>query len=110
METATDFRIAYVSVNSIELATHISRILVSEHLAACCSLIQNTLAFFQWENSITERYETIIMIKTHKDKVDELTKRVSELHHDRIPEIITVSMQESSVPYLKWMKTVFFAE
>jgi periplasmic divalent cation tolerance protein len=105
MKNANEYRIVFVSTNSIENASHISRILVSENLAACCTLIPNTISFFSWADSIQERHECILMIKTHSKLLDMLSQRVVELHQDEVPEIISVVMSDSSLPYLNWMNT-----
>lgn len=100
-----DFRIVYVTTGSIESASHISRILVSENLAACCTLIPNAISFFSWANSINERHECLLMIKTSKKLIDNLFERVKEMHHDEVPEIISVNIQDCYTPYLEWMNS-----
>jgi periplasmic divalent cation tolerance protein len=104
MDNSTDFRIVYVSVNSFETAAHISKILVSEKLAACCSIIPHVVSYFAWNNTIQERYEIIVMIKTIKSLLDSLEERIIQLHHDEVPEILAVNIESGSLPYLEWMK------
>jgi periplasmic divalent cation tolerance protein len=104
MENAIDFRIIFVSVNSFETATQISKILVSEKLAACCSIIPHIISFFAWDNAIQERHEIIIMIKTEKSLLESLEERIIQLHQDDVPEIISVNIESASLPYLDWMK------
>ncbi len=106
MDSASDFRIAYVTVNSIETAAHICRILVSENLAASCTILPNAITFFSLEKTITEKNECLIMIKTLKILVDKLISRVSELIPGELPEIYTVKLQESSKTYLELMEFV----
>jgi periplasmic divalent cation tolerance protein len=105
MISANDFRIVYVTTNSIESAAHISRIIVSEHLAACSTIIPNAISFFSWADAINERHECILMIKTVKDKIDKLFERIQELHQDEVPEIISVNIQDAYEPYLHWLNS-----
>jgi periplasmic divalent cation tolerance protein len=105
MDIATDFRIVYVNIDSIDIATNISKILIQENLAACCTIIPNVKSFFSWKDEICIRNEFMIMIKTHISKLDSLSYRVTELHTDEVPEIITVNLAESSLPYLDWLKS-----
>lgn len=106
MDSASDFRIAYVTVNSIETAAHICRILVSENLSASCNILPNAITFFSLEKIITEKNECIVMIKTLKILDDKLISRVFVLIPGEVPEIYTVKLQEYSKTYLELMEIV----
>lgn len=106
MKNVNDLRLVYVSTNSYENAIHISRILISEKLAACCSISQNQTAIYDWENSIEERIECLIIMKTTSDKLDILETRIKELHSDKVPEIISVVVDSVSEPYQNWLNSV----
>jgi periplasmic divalent cation tolerance protein len=103
MEITTKFRLVFVTTDSIENAKNMAKILVSERLAACCSVISNVTSVFGWHNSIQETHEYVLMIKTSEDKLDVLESRISELHSYEVPEIIATHITEGSLPYLKWM-------
>lgn len=105
MKFANDFRIVYITTNSMETATHISRILVSENLAACCTVLPTAVSFFSWADAINERYECMIMAKTSKELLPNLFDRVKQMHHDEVPEIISVEIKEAYQPYLDWMES-----
>jgi periplasmic divalent cation tolerance protein len=105
MDNSTDFRIVFITVNSFDTAVHISKIFVSEKLAACCSIIPHIVSYFAWNNVIQERHEIIVMIKTKSTLLDSLEERIMQLHHDEVPEIIAVNMDSAYPPYLEWMKT-----
>ncbi len=106
MKESNEFRIFFVSTNSFENAMHISRILISEKLAACCSVIQNANSIYEWEGQIVERVECILMIKTKIEKINTLENRILELHTDKVPEIISVKINEISENYMNWMNKV----
>ncbi len=106
MELSDEFRIVYATINTLEKATHVSKIIVSENIAACCTILPNAISFYKWGDTINERTEYVLMIKTHKDLVQELSERICELHHDEVPEIITVKIEDAHQPYLDWMKSV----
>ncbi len=106
MEKSPEFRIIYVSTDSYENAKQISRILVSEKLAACCSIVQNLLSVYEWEGKIEENIEFLLMIKTRDDKLEQVEKRINELHGYDVPEIISLPVDSMSGPYMKWMSEV----
>ena len=106
MLNADEFRIVFVNTESHDNAKQISRILVTEKYAACCSVIQNVISFFSWQNFIQERSEFLIIIKTSLEKLSDLEKRIRELHTDEAPEIISLPLDFASDSYLNWMKQV----
>lgn len=101
-----EFVVLFVSVENIENALQISRVLVSEKLCACSTIIQNTTSIYEWEGKIDERGENLIVIKTTKEKLDNLIPRINELHPDQIPEIIALPIINGLPEYLQWVKTV----
>lgn len=103
MEKTTNFRLVFVTTDTIENARNIAKILVNEHLAACCSITSNVTSFFGWENNIQESHEFVLMIKTSVAKLDSLQNRILELHNYDVPEIISTPISEGYLPYLKWM-------
>jgi periplasmic divalent cation tolerance protein len=103
MENTTNHRLVFITTETFETAKHISKILVTEKLAACCSIIQNAVSIFAWHSSIQERHEYIVLIKTIQEKLSELEERISQLHSDEIPEIISVQISEGLKSYLDWI-------
>lgn len=103
MENTSKIRIVFVTTDSMENAWAISNTLVSEKLAACCSVIQNVLSFFEWKGKIQERNEYLILIKTSDSNVEDLEKRILELANDDIPEIISFPIDKINNKYKQWL-------
>ncbi|MFA6569880.1 MAG: divalent-cation tolerance protein CutA [Bacteroidota bacterium] len=104
MEKAQEIRIVFVTAKTSDSALQISRILVNENLAACCSVIHNVSSVFGWQGAVNERTEYLIIIKTAEPKINELEKRITELHPDEVPEIISVAVDSGKASYLDWIK------
>jgi periplasmic divalent cation tolerance protein len=104
MEKSQGFRIVFVTAVSLENARQIAKILLTEKLAACCSIIHNVTSLFGWEGALNERNEFLMIIKTAKSKVDDVEKRVSEIHPDEVPEILSIALEEGSHSYIKWLR------
>jgi len=96
-------RLVFISTEKFDKAKHIARILVTEKLAACCSIIPEINSIFAWQSAIHERHEYIIMIKTTEEKLTDLSERVQQLHTDEVPEIISLPISEGLPSYLDWM-------
>ncbi len=103
MEKSPDARIVFVTVPNYESALHISKILVTEKLAACCSINQNVVSVFGWQGNIQDRHENLLIIKTLAGKMEQLEARVREMHSDEVPEIAAFPLDSASAPYLKWL-------
>jgi periplasmic divalent cation tolerance protein len=110
MEQAPNFRLIFISTNSFENARNISRILVSEKLAACCTIVPSVYSIYAWEEAIEENSEVLVMVKTSHTKLEALEARVAELHPYDVPEIISVSLAQSAKPYLQWMNSLLGEE
>ncbi len=100
----TKFSIILVSVENFENALQISRVLIHEKLAACCSIVQNATSIFEWNGKFTERNESIIIVKTTTEHIAELFIRIKELHPDSVPEIISIPIEDGLPEYLKWVE------
>ena len=103
MEKMNDFCIVFVSTDTFEAAQHISRIIVSEQLAACCSIIPNITSIYGWNGNLTESHEYQLQIKTMFSKVEVLEARIRELHTYEVPEIISVKIDSGNLEYLNWI-------
>lgn len=103
MENASKIRIVNVTTDNMENAWIISNKLVSEKLAACCSVVQNVLSFYQWQGKVQERDEYLIVIKTIDSKLNELEKRIIELNCDEVPEIISFPIDKVHNNYQQWL-------
>lgn len=103
MKKTTEFRVVYVTTPNYETSMHIAKILISEKLAACASVIQNISSIFGWNGNIQERNEFLMIIKTTVNNLELLEERIKELHSDEVPEIIAIPISEGSEEYLNWM-------
>ena len=99
-------RIIYITTSSKDEAKRIGKKLVSNKLAACVNIIENMESMYLWNNEMVTDTESIIMAKTHQDKVKKLTDTVMELHSYDCPCIISLSIneQEGNESYLRWLK------
>lgn len=103
MEKVTEIRVVFVTTNTLQSARHIAKIIVSEGLAACCSIIQNLTSFFSWQNVMTERNEYLLIIKTTISKLNPLEDRILQLSNDEVPEILALPADFAHKGYYDWL-------
>ena len=104
MEKVQNYCIVYCNTDTLANAELISKAIISEKLAACVSIIPNIISIYEWEDKIEQRNEFNLTIKTSLEKMEKLEIRITELHSDKVPEIICVGINSISKPYLEWMK------
>ncbi|MFC2131340.1 divalent-cation tolerance protein CutA [Bacteroidota bacterium] len=103
MDKVAEIRLVYVTTGTIQNAKEIAKILVSERLAACCSIIQNVISVFSWQNNIEERNEYMLIIKTIEKKLNQLEERVLQLSLDEVPEILSNPIDYAHKEYYDWL-------
>ncbi len=76
--------------------------IVNARLCACVNYTK-VRSLYWWENKLNDEEEFIALFKTTKEKARELRGRIEELHPYDIPEILEISIDKASKPYLDWL-------
>jgi periplasmic divalent cation tolerance protein len=96
--------VVLVTCGSEEEVLKIARSLVEEHLAACVNLISPVRSIYRWKGKIWDEKEWLLVIKTQKQRFEELEKKVKSLHSYSVPEIISLPIVEGAESYLNWLE------
>jgi periplasmic divalent cation tolerance protein len=96
--------VVLVTCGSEEEALKIAKALVEERLGACVNLICPIRSIYRWEGKVWDEKEWLLIIKTQKQRFEELEKKVKALHSYSVPEIISLPITEGSSAYLNWIK------
>jgi periplasmic divalent cation tolerance protein len=95
--------IVLVTCGSEEEALKIANALVESRLAACVNLVAPIRSIYRWEERIWDEKEWLLVIKTQKDRFEEVEKKVKSLHSYSVPEIVSLPIVEGSSSYLNWI-------
>ncbi len=87
----------------VEKAAEVTRTLVEERLAACVNLVPAIRSIYRWQGALHDESETLAIIKTTRERVDAITKRLVELHPYDVPEVLEVNVAGGHPPYLAWV-------
>lgn len=98
--------VVLVTVPDVETGVKIARELVSSRLVACVNVVKDVRSIFFWEGKVDEASEVLLVMKTRLDKMDEVVRRVKELHPYQVPEIIALPIVYGLESYLKWIDEV----
>ena len=77
--------------------------LVQEQLCACVSMMPQVTSVYRWQGKVEQAEETLLMIKTLRDRVAALQQRVLQLHPYSVPEFVVVEVADGLPAYLRWI-------
>jgi len=98
--------VVFVSASNKKEAGKIAAGLIKGKLAACVNIADKLDSLFFWEGKIQKAKESLLIIKTKKEKLAKLIKLVKSLHSYTVPEIIAIPVISGDKPYLRWIDAV----
>ncbi|RLB12820.1 MAG: divalent-cation tolerance protein CutA [Deltaproteobacteria bacterium] len=98
-----DIRVVYITCANIEEAKKIGREIVEKRFAACANIIDKIESFYWWEGKLQEDKEALIIAKTRSSLVNELIKKVKDIHSYECPCIVTLPVLEGNTDFLEWI-------
>ncbi|MCQ5340470.1 MAG: divalent-cation tolerance protein CutA [Candidatus Methanomethylicota archaeon] len=97
------YSMVFITVGNEDEAKRIAKKLLEERLAACVNIIKDVKSYFLWKGEIDKAEEYLLIIKTIANKVNDIIKRVKEIHSYQVPEIIWINLSGGSEDYLNWI-------
>jgi len=87
----------------MELAEKLADTLVTERLAACVNILPAGRSVYEWQGKVEREAEHVLLIKSRRDRLPTLERRLCELHPYELPELIAVPIKEGLSSYLSWI-------
>lgn len=100
----TGIRAVLVTAPDPETADRLGRTLVEERLAACANLVPGVVSLYRWDDEVQRDEEVLLVLKCTAPGVDDLRRRVVELHPYDVPEVLALPVTEGHAPYLQWVR------
>jgi len=103
-----DLILVYTTWESVEQAKKAGKHLLEKRLCGCVNILGETNPLFWWppkEGKIDESKEVVMIIKTLKDKYDELEKEIYKIHSFDTPCIIALPTYKVNKDYYDWLKS-----
>lgn len=92
-----------VTASSKKEAEKIASGLIKHKLAACVNIIDKVNSVFFWEAKVQKAKESLLIIKSKKEKMPKIIRLVKSLHSYKVPEIIALPIIAGDKPYLRWI-------
>ena len=87
-----------------EVAARIARALVDERLAACVQALPGLTSTYRWQGAVQVDAEILLLIKTARARIDDLKRRIAELHPYDTPELLVLEVVDGAADYLAWVE------
>ncbi len=84
-------------------AAKIAKLLIKNKLAACVNIVGALSSIFLWKGKVEQAKETLLIVKSRKDKFNKIVKLVRANHSYEVPEIIAIPITCGFKPYLRWI-------
>lgn len=72
-------------------------------LAACVNIVPGIVSHYSWKGKRHRDAEGLLIAKTSTAKLRALTAWVEKNHPYDVPEVLALSVDAGSKPYLKWL-------
>jgi periplasmic divalent cation tolerance protein len=95
--------VVLVTAKNKKEAQKIAAGLIKAKLAACVNIIDKIDSIFFWSEKVDRAKESLLVIKSKKDKLPKIIKLVRSLHSYTVPEIIAIPIISGDKPYLRWI-------
>ena len=82
------------TVDSKSSAEKIAEALLKDRLAACVSMLPAT-SMYRRQGRLSKDDENVLMIKTSEKKLNEMLRRLKEIHPYELPEILILRVEAS---------------
>lgn len=104
----TDKIVVLSTFASAEEARRVARALVEKKLAACVNVIPGIRSVYHWrgadgKDAIADEEEVLLVIKSSRGLIQELTDEIERLHSYEVPEVIALQVVDGAERYLAWM-------
>ncbi|MEP6946502.1 MAG: divalent-cation tolerance protein CutA [Acidobacteriota bacterium] len=99
--------IVITTVSTQAAGEELAEKIVNAKLAACVQILPKMTSIYVWGNDLAKESEHLLLIKTLKEKYDELSAFITSNHGYQVPEIVAIRSESISSPYLAWMMKVF---
>ncbi|NGX51831.1 MAG: Divalent-cation tolerance protein CutA [Candidatus Anoxychlamydiales bacterium] len=97
----------YVVCKDAIEAKNIGKKLLEKRLIACVNILDEMKSLYFWplnSDKIVEGSETVLLVKTIKEKFSEINEEIKTVHSYEVPCIFSIKVDEVDNKYQKWLK------
>ena len=99
-----DAIVVFITAANKDEAGRLAEMLVAARLAACVQILPGIESIYRWQGKVERQEEVLLIAKTVRSSFEDLEREVRALHSYETPEIVAVSVEAGSGPYLDWLR------
>ncbi len=99
--------LVYIVCSNENEAKNIAEKLLKKRLCACVNILDKMKSMYFWpakSGKIEKSTETILLVKTIKEKYFQINKEILKIHSYDIPCIFSIKIDEVDSKYYRWLK------
>jgi periplasmic divalent cation tolerance protein len=100
----TDKIVVFTTCGSEEEARRLAAALIEKRLAACVNISAPVTSVYRWKGVVEEAQEWMLIIKSRRERFDDLRVVLEAAHSYELPEVLAVPVVEGSPNYLAWVE------
>ena len=95
--------VVFCTAGSEAEASRIAGALVERRLAACVNVVPGVHSTYRWEGAVRTDSEWLLIVKTRRERFEEVRAAIREHHSYELPEIVMLDIAEGDPAYLAWI-------
>ena len=95
--------VVFCTAGSEAEASRIAGALVERRLAACVNVVPGISSTYRWEGETKTDSEWLLIVKTRRDRLEDVSRAIRELHSYELPEIVMLDIGDGDAAYLAWI-------
>jgi periplasmic divalent cation tolerance protein len=95
--------VIFITTANKKEANKIAKELLRDRLVACVNILDKIESFFWWKRKIDCAKESLLIIKSKEEKLNQIIRRVKSLHSYEVAEIIALPIRAGNKDYLRWI-------
>ena len=93
----------YTTFETPDHAREVGRALVSARLAACVNIIPGMTSIYEWEGTLQEAAETVMLIKSRAGLRERLLEETKRLHPYDTPALLVLALAGGDAAFIDWI-------
>jgi len=91
------------TVSSEKEAVAIAQALVQREEAACVNMVPMVRSIYRWKGKVCNEAELMLLIKTTRATLADVSRTIKELHSYELPEILALPLKEGDESAIRWI-------
>ena len=100
-----DALVVMTTVATSDEAVALVRALLDRRLIACGTLLPGSRSLYRWEGKVADEQEVVVLLKTRSARLESRQAALSELHPNKVPELLALPVSAGLERYLSWINT-----